>query len=260
MVTIVENDIVPALLETISKEFDEKTYSSLKLKKALTLLKNKQATYLDVNEFAVEIGEILASVLDANITVSILPDGKMYFNIADRILNSTMVKNHELISNFAVDVQTNLNHAAGLKLKGQKPELNQDRIDGLVNRLSSGESFDDIKWLLDEPLINFSQSIADDAIKRNVDFHFESGLQPKITRRLSGHACDWCKSLSGTYDYPANVPEGLYRRHERCRCTVEYNPKDSRGVQNSHSKKWRAQKQQEKTEQRKLMNIKSRQA
>lgn len=253
-----DNDIVPALLETISKEFDEQTFSSLKLKKALNLLKNKQATYLDVNDFAVEIGEILAKVLNSNITLNVLPDGKMYFNIAERILNTTMQKNHELISNFAVDVQTDLNRIAGLKLKGQKPELNQDRIDGIINRISSGENFDDIKWLLDEPLINFSQSIVDDAIKTNVDFQFKAGLQPKITRRVSGHACDWCKNLAGTYDYPYDIPDDLYRRHERCRCTVEYNPKDGRGMQNSHSKKWRMQKRQEKISQRKLMNLKER--
>lgn len=252
-----DNDIVPALLESIEKAFDEKTFNSIKLKKALTLLKGKQATYLDVNNFAIEVGEILTNVLSESITVNVLPDGKMYFNIADRVLNTTLQKNHELISNFAVDVQTELNHAAGLKLRGQKPALNQDRINGLVNRLSSGESFDEVKWLLDEPLINFSQSIVDDAIKKNADFHFGAGLQPELTRRVSGHACDWCKNLAGTYTYPVDVPDDIYRRHERCRCIVEYNPKNSEGVQNSHSKKWRAQKQQEKIEQRKLMNLKT---
>lgn len=252
-----EQDIVPDLLELIQKEFDQQTYNSKKLKSAFELLKNKKATYLDVNSFAVEVGGILANVLNAQINVGVLPDGKMYFNIADRVLNSTMQKNHELISNFAGDVQTVLNHEAGLKIKGQIPAINQDRINGIVNRISSAEDFESVKWLLDEPLINFSQSVVDDAIKTNVDFQFEAGLQPKITRRVSGRACDWCKNLAGTYDYPFDIPDDLYRRHERCRCTVEYNPKDSRGVQNSHSKKWRAQKRQEKIEQRKTINVKA---
>lgn len=249
-----DKDIVPELLETIESQFDQRTYNSNKLKRALDQLRNEKATYLDVNEFAIEVGDILSDVLSANISVDVLPDGKMYFNIADRVLNATMQKNYSLISDFAVDVQTQLNHEAGLRLKGQAPVLNQDRIDGIINRISSGDDFNAVKWLLDDPIVNFSQSIVDDVIRANVDFHFEAGLAPKIRRRVSGHACDWCKSLAGTYDYHEE-PEDFYRRHERCRCTVEYNPKDSRGIQNSHTKEWQAKKRQEKIEQRKEMNV-----
>ncbi|MGH0006942.1 hypothetical protein [Enterococcus gallinarum] len=87
-----DNDIVPALLEEIQNEFDKRTYNSKRLKKALLLLQNKKASYLDVNNFAIEIGEILSDVLRTKITAEVLPDGKMYFNIADRILNPTMKK------------------------------------------------------------------------------------------------------------------------------------------------------------------------
>ena len=131
------DDIVPGLLEKIQSQFDERTYNSDKLKKALKLMKVKKATYLDVNNFAVEVGEILADVLGQNITASVLPNGNMYFNIADRLLNPTMQKIFELITGFAGDVQTDLNRAAGLKLKAQIPGISQDRIDGIVNRISS---------------------------------------------------------------------------------------------------------------------------
>lgn len=249
-----DKDIVPELLETINTQFEQRIYESKKLKQVLKQLKSNRATYSDVNEFAIELGEILADVLSVNITVDILPDGKMYFNIADRVLNARMQKNYSLISEIAAEVQTQLNHEAGLRLKGQMPSLNQDRIDGIINRISSDDDFNAVKWLLDDPIINFSQSVVDDAIKANVDFHFEAGLAPKITRRVSGHACDWCKNLAGTYDYHGE-PADFYRRHERCRCTVEYNPKDSRGIQNSHTKQWRAKQQQAKIEQRKTMNL-----
>ncbi|EMF0202992.1 hypothetical protein NXK88_002231, partial [Enterococcus hirae] len=55
-----DNDIVPALLEEIQNEFDKRTYNSKKLKKAFLLLQDKKATYLDANNFAIEIGEILS--------------------------------------------------------------------------------------------------------------------------------------------------------------------------------------------------------
>lgn len=248
------DDIVPSLLETIQTQFDKQTYNSAKLKKTLRALKNKKATYLEVNDFAIEVGEILADVLGTNITAEILPDGKMYFNIADRILNPTMQKNFDLVSNFASDVQTELNHAAGIKLKAQSPALNQDRIDGLINRLSSESDFEAVKWILQEPIVNFTQSVVDDAIRENVDFHARSGLQPTITRTVRGKACDWCKNLAGTYIYHEE-PDNIYQRHDRCRCTVEYNPKDARGLQNSHTKKWRDTKKDAKIEERKVIGL-----
>lgn len=249
------DDVVPSLLETIQSQFDEQTLNSNKLKKAMQALKNKKATFLDVNEFAVEIGEILANVLGSNITAEVLPDGKMYFNIADRVLNSTLKKNHELISGFALDVQTLLNHEASLKLKSQVPELSQDKIDGLVNRISSEDDFNDIKWILQEPIVTFSQSVVDDTIKANVDFQAKAGLRPKITRTVVGKACKWCRSLAGTYDY-ALAPKDIYRRHERCRCIVDYKPGDGRR-QNVWSKAWRDPMKDAKIEARKLSNLDS---
>lgn len=218
-----EKDIVPELLELIEKEFDNKTYNSEILKKSIQSLNDKKATYKDVNEFAIEVGDILSEVLGENITAEILPDGKMYYNIAKRILDPTMTKNHELISGYAINVQTELNHNAGLKIKGQKAELNQSRIDGIIERLSSEDDFNKIKWILDEPVKNFSQSIVDDTIRKNVEFHAEAGLQPKIVRKSTGKCCDWCEEIVGTYNYP-DVPEDVYRRHSFCKCTVTYIP------------------------------------
>lgn len=217
-----EKDIVPKLLETIEKEFDEKTLSSAKIKKALQSLRDNKATYEDASEFAIEVGEILSDVLRKNITVKILPDGKMYYNIADRILNPAMSKNYNLISDFTVDIQTELNHQAGLRIKGQKAKLNQDRIDGIIERLSAEDNFDDIKWILDEPMVNFSQSVVDDAVKANAEFHAKAGFNPKIIRKPDRKPCDWCKNLVGEYDYRDVSDKGndVFRRHDNCRCVV----------------------------------------
>lgn len=250
-----DEDIVPALLEKITAEFDSRTYNSEKLKKALNLLKSKKATYLDVNEFAIELGEILADILKTNVTASVLPDGRMYFNIAERILNPTMKKNYELISNFAVDVQKELNDLANIRIRGQMPTFNQDRIDGIVNRISSGEDFEKVKFLLDEPIVNFSQSVVDDAIKTNAAFHYKSGLSPKIVRTLDGrNACNWCKNLAGSFDYD-KAPADIYRRHERCKCTVEYIPAKGRR-QDVWSKALKDPEREEKIARRKLIGLK----
>lgn len=234
-------DIVPSLLKKIKSEFEGARLDSEVLKDLLSKLHHSKASYLDANQYAIEIGEILSKALGASLTNETLPDGKMYYNIAQRVLADVLGRNHELVSDYTEQVQKNLNSEAKIGLAAQVPELNQDRIDGLVNRLASEESFDDVKWLLDDPIVNFSQSIVDDSIRKNAEFHHKVGLSPKIVRRVVGHPCKWCKSLEGSYNYP-EVPKDIYRRHGNCRCTVDYHPGNGK-KQNVHTKKWTDEKQ-----------------
>lgn len=229
-------DIVPSLLKKIKSEFEGARLDSEVLKDLLSKLQHSKASYLDANQYAIEIGEILSKALGASLTNETLPDGKMYYNIAQRVLTDVLGRNYELVSDYTEQVQKNLNSEARIGLTAQVPELNQDRIDGLVNRLASEESFDDVKWLLDDPIVNFSQSIVDDSIRKNVEFHHKVGLSPKIVRRVVGHPCKWCKSLEGSYNYP-EVPKDIYRRHGNCRCTVDYHPGNGK-KQNVHTKRW----------------------
>ena len=229
-------DIVPSLLKKIKSEFEDVRLDSEVLKDLLSKLHHSKASYLDANQYAIEIWEILSKALGASLTNETLPDGKMYYNIAQRVLTDVLGRNYELVSDYAEQVQKNLNSEAKIGLAAQVPELNQDRIDGLVNRLASEESFDDVKWLLDDPIVNFSQSIVDDSIRKNVEFHHKVGLSPKIVRRVVGHPCKWCKSLEGSYNYP-EVPKDIYRRHGKCRCTVDYHPGNGK-KQNVHTKRW----------------------
>lgn len=229
-------DIVPILLKKIKSEFEGARLDSEVLKDLLSKLHHSKASYLDANQYAIEIGEILSKALGASLTNETLPDGKMYYNIAQRVLTDVLGRNHELVSDYAEQVQKNLNSEAKIGLAAQVPELNQDRIDGLVNRLASEESFDDVRWLLEEPVVNFTQSIIDDSIQKNAEFHHKVGLSPKIVRRVVGHPCKWCKSLEGSYNYP-EVPKDIYRRHGNCRCTVDYHPGNGKR-QNVHTKRW----------------------
>lgn len=231
-------DMVPDLLLVIEKDFNYELSRNNKLKEIAKMIENGTATYADANEYAVEVGNVLAKVLNRHIKSDVLPDGRMYFNIAERILNTTLGNNHRIISAISAEIQETLNRAVGLGIKGIEPSVNQFRIDSLINRIAEEEVFDDVAWILNEPIVNFSQSVVDDVIETNVNFHGESGLSPTVTRRVLGHdPCDWCRSMAGTYKYP-NVPKGVYARHDRCRCIVEYDPGDSRR-QNVWTREWR---------------------
>jgi len=237
-VVMVEADIVPELLEDIQKEFSKEINKSHKITRIRNLIDSGTATYEDANEYAVEIGEILARVFKKHLKVDVLPDGRMYYNIAERILNPTLGTNHNLIAKATAEIQEALNRSVGLGIKGIEAPINQARINSIINRVAVEEVFEDVAWILDEPIVNFSQSVVDDAIETNVNFHGQSGLSPTVTRRAHGHRpCEWCVSMAGTYKYP-DVPRDVYKRHDRCRCTVEYDPGDSRR-QNIWTREWR---------------------
>lgn len=160
----------------------------------------------------------------------------MYYNIADRLIPETLDENHKLVSQYAANVQTKLNKDAGIGLKVQRSELDQDRVDGLVELVSNADQYDDVAERFLSSVENFSQHIVDDTIRRNAGFHYRSGLSPKIIRRSERKCCAWCRGLAGVYDYPKVNPD-VYRRHESCRCTVLYDPADgSKNLQNVHTR------------------------
>src|SRR5690625_4285495 len=231
-------DIVPELLENIQRDFNTAFRNNRKLQEIREVIQSGTATYKQANEYAIEVGKTLSRTFEIHIKSEVLPDGKMYYNIADRILNPTLSNNHKIVAEISAEIQEQLNKSVGLGLKGIEPQVNQLRIDSIINRVVAEEVFDDVAWILKEPVVNFTQSVVDETIKANVEFQGESGLFPKIIRTAHGHdPCDWCKEMEGTYKYP-NVPAGVYGRHDRCRCTVEYDPGDARR-QNIWTKEWR---------------------
>lgn len=249
-----EHDVLPGILKEVQHRFESEYGKSDVVSRAFAELQAQKATYKTANEFAIEVGEILSKALEASLSADKLPDGKMYYNIAQRLLTDVLGRNYEIISAYTRDVQKNLNREAKIGLKVQVPLLNQDRIDGIVNRFSSEDNFEDVSWLLGEPIVNFTQSIIDDSIQKNAEFHHKSGLQPEIIRKSYLHCCDWCQEVQGSYKYP-KVPKNVYRRHQRCRCILDYDPKNGK-KQDVWTKKW-SSKTQGDTSHRKQIGIES---
>lgn len=193
------DDVLPKILKSVQQDFEKHFGKSEVVAKAFAELQAKKATYKTVNEFAIEVGQLLSLALTGSVSSDKLPDGKMYYNIAKRLLEETLGRNYELISGYAGDVQQVLNEQSKINLKAQYPPMNQDKIDGFVNRLDCEPVFDEVKWLFGEPIVNFSQSIVDDCIRVNADFHAKAGMTPTIERISTGKCCDWCDRLAGKY-------------------------------------------------------------
>jgi hypothetical protein len=246
-------DIVPGLLEAIQKEFSEAVAGSKTLQSIAEKVADGTATYAEANTYAIEAGDILTNAYLNNLSSGVLPDGKMYYNIASRILPPTMSDEYDLVADVTEAIQQSLNEAVGIGIKAIRPKMNSDTIDRLVNELSNAASIDDEISNLKDTVGRFSQEIVDRSVKENAEFQGKSGMSPKIIRRVRGGCCKWCISLAGTYRYP-DVPNDVYRRHNNCRCTVEYDPGSGK-VQNVHSKQWRTAEESAKIEERKKVGF-----
>lgn len=244
-------DIVPELLKKIQEEYRREIKKSKVLRAFADKAEKETADYKDAAEAAKELGGILAQVYQNDLSSEILPDGKMYYNIASRILEPTLREVYDISANCGEVVQGILNEKAGLGLKAQKAVIDQDNIDGIVNRISSEEYFDDVKWITDAPVRNLIQKSIDETVRKNTEFQHKAGLSPKIVRKSSGHCCKWCDQVAGTYTYP-DVPKDVFRRHDNCNCVLEYYPGNGK-KQNAWTKEWKYEKEYDKIEKRKIL-------
>lgn len=235
------NDITPDLIERIQADFKRKIKKSSKLKSLIQKVGNGSATYKEAQEYAIEISELMSEALLENISSDMLPDGRLYYNIAERVLQNVLGTNgtYKYITEYCDGVQQILNQNDKVGIKPITPKINQDRIKGIVNIVSGKTVFDDIKYMFGEPIVNYGQSIVDESVRSNAGFQYKAGLSPKIIRTSTGKCCDWCDRIAGTYDY-SEIKSGsnVWRRHKHCQCLIEYSPGNGKR-QDTYTKRWR---------------------
>ena len=251
-------DIAPELIATISEEFQRKMAGNSKIKSLGAKIQNQIATYRDAQEYAIKVSELMSETLLSNLSADILPDGKLYYNIAQRVMQEALGQNgiYGEIGSYCSEVQQILNKEAEIGIKAVPPELKQDRVDGIVDIVSGKDNFDEIKYMLKEPIVNFGQSIVDEAVRVNADFQYNAGLSPKVIRTSTGHCCKWCSDLAGTYDYEKVKAAGsdVWKRHEGCKCLVEY-VLESKQRQTAGAKRWKNEAEHDKIKARKLAGL-----
>ena len=129
-------DIVPSLLEKIQVDYQTGVENSEVLKRISQKISEGKADYIDANNYAAELARILARVYAEHLTEENLPDGTMYYNIADRILRPTMETAQKAVIEACSEIQNALNAKGGLGLKAVKADLDENRIDGIIDKIS----------------------------------------------------------------------------------------------------------------------------
>lgn len=193
-------------------------------------------SYEVANEYAVRVGELLSESLTENV------GGLAYISeeVAREVLTPALTADHELVKEVSVQIQKNMNEANGYGIEALAPDLDTNRIEGLIAKVASYDTTGEALWVLGEPVINYSQAVTDQTIRKNAEANARMGIEAKIVRKAESAGtrtvrrgkrtytyavpCKWCRSLEGTYDYSEVKDTGndVYRRHENCRCEITY--------------------------------------
>ena len=247
-------DVVPILNEQIQSSFKNYCLKDRRLTQISKRIRDGTANMRDAHDYAEHLGENLSHALLNNLTADNLPNGKLYYNIAQRTVIPSLEENYNLVNDISKDIQAIADKKAKIGLGTVKADFPTSRINGLIDKMTSDDMLLEqaIRWL-GEPIINNSEAFFDDYVKANAEFRTNVGLKATITRTVMGGCCKWCEDLAGVYDYD-NAPDEIYARHEFCRCTVTY--QSQKTSQNVWSKKtWESSP--EELERRKSIGLQS---
>lgn len=111
------NDIAPEMYEEIMQRFQRYKGNNRTIDRCERRLVNKNATYEDAYHYANAIAACMSDAMLDTITEDRLPDGHMYFNIAERTVRPALEHVGELCGAYANGVQAILNEQYGIGLK-----------------------------------------------------------------------------------------------------------------------------------------------
>ena len=109
-------DVSPELLEDVEKRFRYYLNKNREISAAMRALSDGSADYETAYKYARALGEVLADAFADTITEERLPNGKMYYNIADKVVRPMLYKVQDMAAAYSDGVQRLINERAGIGL------------------------------------------------------------------------------------------------------------------------------------------------
>lgn len=227
-------DVAPALQQEIMTTLQNGLANNKRLTSLCGKLARGEATYYDAHLVSQIVGEQTSAALRQVLVPEVLPDRRLYYNIAERTLKPAMELGDNFVSNFTNTMQEQMNRRAGMNIKSIKPRDNILGINNICGLASDYEDFEDGRWVLDKPVQTHTETVVDKYVRANAYFAEGAGLDPIVVRTAEADCCPWCADLEGTYAYSEVRAAGsdVYRRHNNCRCITEYYPGEGSLAQN----------------------------
>lgn len=222
-------DIAPELYAKIEADFDKSVKGDTVIKQLVNKLnKGKPLSNGDFTTVASRLGKHASDAFHTYLTVDALPEGQMFWNIADRTVRPIMNKIYETENGLQILSQHIKDKAAGVNIsivKGMDPV---NRIDEVLDFAVNSKTGEELYNALDLPVQTTALDFNDDFMRQNGEIRNELGFEQTVIREYDGvglgngtRPCNWCIGRAGTWTFQEAKDNGVFERHTGCGCTIE---------------------------------------
>lgn len=133
----------------------------------------------------------------------------------------------DVVIKYANDSVESLTANAGLRFVPDvridvKKDIN-DMLDNLVMRLIDRDSWEDVKFLVEENVArSITRKTATSHLRYTGKKQQDAGMKVLISRDEGGGCCEWCATMAGTYTSFDDLPSDFWRVHRNCSCVFHY--------------------------------------
>lgn len=203
------------------------------LRALLKSIDSGKANFRDTAQYSIRYSHQLGNILSENV-LDIPPD------VRETAAEELLKYGYDDMNTILAEVQKSLDEQAGIHIRPQKADFPSERVRQFTHSLVDTTVTDSvIQRRARAGSETITKSFHDSFIKKNAQFRNDAGLKCYITREGS-NCCKWCSEVAGRYEF-GSQPSDIFRRHDNCDCTIDYDGQKLRGKLNadgSRSKTW----------------------
>lgn len=170
-------DIGAELLEKIRAEFQKTCKYDKYIQSVLKKIEGSTAKMEEVALLSKQLGLRASQAIGAYVNAGALPDGKMYYNIADTILSGVLKDNYDIINSAAAECQKALDKQAGIHISPQQAEFPAERVQAVANAASVPDIAEEVMIRrMTSPTQNITESFTTIMWKQTSSFALTLGL------------------------------------------------------------------------------------
>lgn len=231
-------DIAPELYNRIQDEMKRLLSHAGNVTGLERKIRQGKASQRDVARYADIVGRAASEAFKKVLKLEDLPDGKLYWNIAEKTIGETLK-----------GVYGDVNTVAAIQLRGDdikkgfnigiKQGTDPDNRIKVVLEMASGQTTQEaLDNAMTDPVISTARKFYDDFQLANGDVRDALGFDEVVVRHYDDRGlhngktpCIWCLQREGTFSIQDAHRLGVFERHPGCGCTIEVITPDRTQVQ-----------------------------